>query len=30
MFIIKKEKVMAKDSVYRITELVGTSKKFLR
>jgi flavin-binding protein dodecin len=27
MFIIKKEKVMAKDSVYRITELVGTSKK---
>jgi dodecin len=27
MFIIEKEKVMAKDSVYRITELVGTSKK---
>jgi dodecin len=27
MFIIEKERVMAKDSVYRITELVGTSKK---
>jgi dodecin len=27
MFITEKEKVMAKDSVYRITELVGTSKK---
>lgn len=23
----KKEKIMAKDSVYRITEIVGTSKK---
>jgi flavin-binding protein dodecin len=27
MFIIKKEKIMTADSVYRITELVGTSKK---